>query len=50
MHELKVLFQISFLAKGFGALTAFERLNSAVKPDVIFDVAGFVEGLAAPVY
>ena len=45
-----MFFQISFLAKGFGALVAFERLNTAVKPDVIFDVAGFVEGLAAAVY
>jgi hypothetical protein len=50
MHQLVMFFQISFLTKGFGTFFALERLNTTVKSDVIFDVAGLVEGLAATVY
>ena len=45
-----MFFQISFLTKALGAFLTLERLNSAMKPNVVFDVAGLVECLAATVY
>ena len=42
--------QISFLTKAFVALSALERFNSAVKPDMIFNVTTLIERLATSIY
>ena len=49
MHEIKMLFQISLLREAFVALGAPVRLDSAMKPNVVFDVAGLIEGLVTAV-
>lgn len=50
MHQLTVLLEVTLLAEAFVAVVALEFFYTGVKPEMIFDVARFVEGLATAVY
>jgi hypothetical protein len=44
-----MLFKVSFLTKSFTTIFAFKSFDARVKANVVFNVAGFVECLAATV-
>jgi hypothetical protein len=50
MHQLHMFLQISFLAEGLSALLAFESFNTAVEPNMVFNVARLVKRLPTAVY
>ena len=45
-----MLLKITFLTEGFWAQITFERFDSAVKPNMILNIARFVENLVTSTY
>ena len=50
MHDVKMLFQVSFLAEALGAIRASVWLEATMQSNVVFNVACFIKSFLALAY